>query len=124
MKQTARVRWIALASLGLFAIAGCDGTPHASSSTDSATVKGKVTRKGKPLAKIQVMFNPANINRKSAPSAIATADAEGHYQLTTLVGENAVSLVGAEASKINTLSGFNKAVNLTSGENTVDLAVP
>ena len=120
------VRSGGLALTLLFALSGCDGgaPPPASASTQQATVKGTVTRKGKPLPKVQVMFNPANINRRSAPAVTATVGADGHYELTTLSGENSVSLVGPEAAKINTLSSFNKSFDLKPGENTVDLDVP
>lgn len=122
MGKAVRPGGLALALL--FALSGCDGTPPASASTQQATVKGTVTRKGKPLPKVQVMFNPANINRQSAPSVMTTVDADGHYELTTLVGDNTISLVGPEAAKINTSASFSKAVDLKAGENTVDLNIP
>ena len=55
MRQAVRPSGVALALVVLFS--GCgDGTPSATSSTKPATVKGTVTRKGKPLPKVQVMF--------------------------------------------------------------------
>jgi hypothetical protein len=124
MRQAARTGRFALVPIVLFAVIGCDGTPAANSSTQLATVKGMVRRKGKPLAKVQVMFNPANINRRTAPSVLATVGKDGRYELTTLDGVNTVSLVGPQASKINVLSAFGRTVDLKPGENTVDRDAP
>jgi hypothetical protein len=116
----ARVLAAALAVCG----GGCGGAPAASSSAEPVQVKGTVTYKGKPLPNIVVSFNPANVNRRSAPTATATAGADGTYRLSTLVGENTVSLLGAAASKKAALGYFSKSVVLKSGENTVDIDVP
>ncbi len=125
MRQVVRLGGLALAAVFASADCGCsDGTPSASSSTVQATVKGKVTHKGKPLAKVGVMFNPANVNRKSAASVTTTAGADGAYEITTLVGENTVSLVGPVATKKPVLNYFNLAVDVKAGENAIDLNVP
>lgn len=118
MRRLGRAGGFALAAL--FALGGCggSGTPAASSSTEKATVKGKVTRQGKPLAKVEVRFNAANINRKSAPTATATTKDDGSYEVTTLVGENSVQLAGAAAnSKDAKINYFSKSLDVKSGEN-------
>ncbi len=124
MRQAGRLGGLALAAL--MALGGCDGSgaPAASSSTEQAKVKGKVSLKGKPLAKVEVTFNAANVNRKSAPSVSATSADDGTYELTSLVGDNTVSLGGAAASKNGQLTYFSKSVNLKGGENTFDIDIP
>ena len=121
-----RIKWAGVPALAaILATLGCgDGAPSASSSTEQANVKGAVTYKGKPMPKIGVTFNPANVNRKSAPTVTATAADDGTYQLSTLVGENTVSLVGPAASKDAALSYFSKAVDLKAGDNTVNIDIP
>jgi len=125
MRQVGRLGGLALAVL--LALGGCDGSgaPSASSSTAQAKAKGKVTLNGKPLAKVEVRFNAANVNRKTAPTATAIAGDDGSYEVTTLVGENMISLGGPEVSKHSKqLTYFSQSANLTAGENKVDLDIP
>jgi hypothetical protein len=76
--------------------------PAASSSTTETKVKGKVTRKGKPLAKAEIRFNPANVNRNTAPIATATTNADRSYEVRTFIGENTVTFSDASpASRTN-----------------------
>jgi hypothetical protein len=120
------VGWLGgLALAGLIALSGCDGTPPASSSTEQATVKGRLTLKGNPLGKVEVQFNPANINRKSGSLAKAITEDNGTYEITTHVGENTITLSGAAVSQHSkALTYFNKSVDVKSGENTVDIPIP
>jgi hypothetical protein len=125
MRQVGRLGGLALAAL--FAFGGCDGSsgaPPASTSTEQAKAKGKVTYKGKPLANVEVKFNPANVNRRSAATVTAATGDDGSYELTSLVGENTVSLGGAAVSKNAALNYFTKPVELKAGENSVDLDIP
>jgi hypothetical protein len=111
----------------LVVVVGCDGSggaPPASSSAEQVKVKGKVTHQGKPLAKVEVRYNPANVNRKTAPTASATTGEDGSYELTTLLGENVISLNSSVARKDVKLTTFNKAVDLKPGDNSGDLDVP
>jgi hypothetical protein len=109
------------------ACCGCDGSsgaPLASSSTTEAKVKGKVTRKGKPLARAEIRFNPANVNRKTVPMATATTAADGSYEVTTLVGENVVTL-GSRALRKNTRLQYTaRTLDVKEGENRFDLPLP
>jgi hypothetical protein len=126
MRQVGRTGGLALALLFALAVGGCgDGAPPASSSLEPATVKGKVKQRGNPLAKLEIRFNAANINRKSAPEAMAITNDDGSYEVTTVVGENTITFTGPAVSKYSKqLIYFNKAVDLQAGENTVDIEVP
>ena len=104
--------------------AGCEatGTPSVSGSSQETTVKGTVTIKGKPAAKVDVSFDPANVNRPDAPASRSQTDEAGNYTMKGLVGENTVTIQGNLIVK----SGLNmnrKSVTLNSGENTVDIEV-
>ncbi|WP_422928421.1 hypothetical protein [Singulisphaera sp. PoT] len=112
-----------LIALGLLATAGCAGNsaPAASSSMEQAQVKGKVTLGGKALGKVQVRFNPANTNRKTAPTAIAETNQDGTYELTTLRGENAVSVGGKPLVKKPQYQYFSKTFDVQSGSNSFDI---
>ena len=79
-------------SCGL-AVAGCgSGVPYAESSRTEARVAGRVTAAGKPLTKGQVIFDPANINRRSEPARTGAIGKDGTYEVTTLIGSNRVSV--------------------------------
>ena len=126
MRQVGRLGGLALAAL--LALGGCDGSggrPPASSSTEQAKVKGKVTLKGKPLAKVEVRFNPANVNRKSAPTATAIAERRrllrGHDPRRR---EHRLPRRPGGDQEPQQLTYFNKSVDVKAGENTVDLAIP
>lgn len=97
--------------------------PRASSSTTQARVKGRVTVKGKPLARAEIRFNAANVHRKSAPMATATINADGSYEVTTLVGENTVTLNGPALRKNVGLQYAATTIEVREGENTFDLTL-
>ena len=89
----ARPGWAALAPvLALLVLAGCgDGKPAVNSSTtEEGTVRGKVTLGGQPLTGGQLVFNPANYQRKSAPTRSASIGDDGTYTVKTLTGSNLV----------------------------------
>jgi hypothetical protein len=84
-----------LAATAILAGGGCgDGTPSVSSSTQEVTVKGTVTIKGKPATDGEIVFDPSNINRKAFTSRSAKIAPDGSYAITTLVGENMVTVQG------------------------------
>jgi hypothetical protein len=87
-------------------------------------VKGKVTLKGKPLAKAEIRFNPANVNRRTAPTATATIGDDGSYEVTTLMGENTVTLVGRALRKNARVQYTAKTLDVKEGENMFDLLLP
>jgi hypothetical protein len=106
---------------------GCDGprgTPAASSSMTLAKVKGRVTLRGKPLTKAEIQFNPANVNRKSAPTATAKIGNDGSYEITTLVGANTVTLGGRGIGKNVRLQYLAKTLDVKEGENTFNIPLP
>jgi hypothetical protein len=78
--------------IALQVLAGCrDGKPTVdSSTTDEATVRGKVTLGGQPLTGGQLVFNPANYQRKSVPTRTAAIGDDGSYTIKTLTGSNMV----------------------------------
>ncbi|HEY2158830.1 MAG TPA: hypothetical protein VGH33_24575, partial [Isosphaeraceae bacterium] len=124
------VRWliglvlILTASLGSCGCTGSGGAPSASSSITQARVKGRVTLKGKPLARAEIRFNPANIHRRTAPTATATTGDDGAYEVTTLVGENTVTLGGRALGKKAQSQYTAKTLDVVEGENTFDLPLP
>jgi hypothetical protein len=106
---------------------GCGGlgsTPDTTSSTETGQVKGRVTVGGKPLAKAEVRFNPSNLNRKDAPAVIVPIKADGTYELTTLVGQNQISLAGPGVATIPRLSYYSKPLDVKPGSNEYDIAFP
>jgi hypothetical protein len=86
----------AVASLALAAgVAGCgEGKPAVSASATEAKVTGKVSVKGVLAKKGTVSFNPANYLRKNEAARTAPISGDGTYEITTLVGENAVRVGG------------------------------
>jgi hypothetical protein len=97
--------------------------PPANSSTTQARVKGRVTLAGKPLAAAEIRFNSANVLRKAAPTTTATIGADGRYEVTTLVGENTVTLGGQALRKNTRLQYTARTLDVKEGENTFDLSL-
>jgi hypothetical protein len=89
-----------------------------------AKVKGRVTLRGKPLAKAEIQFNPANVNRKFAATVTANIGNDGSYEITTLVGENTVTLGGRALGKNVQLQYLAKTLDVKEGENTFDIPIP
>jgi hypothetical protein len=120
-------RLLALLLAGSLTGFGCDGSSGAaaaSSSTTEATVRGKVTVNGKPLARAEIRFNPANVRRRAAPMATGMTGADGSYEVTTLVGENTVTLGGRALRKNIRLQYTAKTLVVMEGENTFDVQLP
>jgi hypothetical protein len=89
-RLAAGVAWLALT-----VVAGCgEGKPSVSASTTEAKVTGKVSVKGVVAKKGTISFNPANYLRKNEAARMAPIGADGSYEITTLVGENAVRVGG------------------------------
>ena len=63
------------------------GAPAVSSSMEEATVKGTVTIKGKPAAGGEILFDPANVDRKVMARS-APDQKDGTYTIKTLVDAN------------------------------------
>jgi hypothetical protein len=111
----------------LFGLAagGCgSGAPYAESSQTEATVSGRVTAQGKPVTKGQVIFDPANVNRKTVPARTAEIRKDGTYEVTTLIGANRVTVaIPGRLAK----AGFpyvQQIYEVQSGSHTFDIAIP
>ena len=120
-------RWLGLALIAVTSllIMGCgDGSVSASGSTTEAKVTGTVMILGKPATDGEVVFDPANVNRRDASVHRAPIDKDGHYTITTLVGQNMAIVEGPAIVKNGLMVANRQAVELTAGENTVDLTVP
>jgi hypothetical protein len=82
-----------IASVCAFAIVGCgSATPYAEASLTEAKVSGRVTAAGKPVTKGQIIFDPANVNRRNERARTAELRTDGTYEVTTLIGENRVTV--------------------------------
>ncbi|WP_435016400.1 hypothetical protein TA3x_003966 [Tundrisphaera sp. TA3] len=82
-------------------LAGCssyDPPPPITDSMTKATVSGKVIVDGRPISKGEILFDPANINRRSAPSTTAKIEG-GSYKIETLVGPNSIRISSAELKR-------------------------
>jgi len=101
---------------------GCDA-PKATSSSTEATVHGTVKVKGKLADSGQVSFNPANINRKDAPTVTAEISKDGTYTIKTLVGGNLVTVTTPETKKDPVLQYNRVQYNAAAGDNTYDIEV-
>lgn len=104
---------------------GCGGgAPPAESSLQEATVRGKITVKGKPATKGTVVFDPRNINRREASIATTDIGSDGTYEATTAIGRNSVSVIVQGASKgARSMSG-ELGFEVESGDNTLDIDLP
>ncbi len=113
-----------MASPFLFALAGCgDAPPPVSSSTAEATVTGTVKANGSPVTSGEVVFNPANIARKTAPIVKAPLGKDGSYSIKTLVGENQVS-VSSPSFTTRELQYNDQMYDVPSGGGTFDITLP
>jgi hypothetical protein len=122
----ARTCAILLAAACRLAAGGCgQGTPHAESSLTEATVTGRVTSGGKPISEGRVIFDPANVRRSTVVARTATIGPDGTYKITTLVGENRVT-VAIPARRPRAGAPYVQQIyDVHAGqENTLDIAVP
>lgn len=116
-----------LAAAAVSAVPGCEGGPSvdsASSSTTEADVSGKVTLGGKTAESGELVFDPTNIARKTAPTAKAAIGKNGSYSTKTLIGENVIYYRGGPTEKNQARTMFRKNVVINSGANTIDVDVP
>jgi ABC-type phosphate transport system ATPase subunit len=114
----------------LIALIGCSGdgaptnTPDGTSSMTKAQVKGKVTVEGKPLTDGEINFNAANVNRRTVGMVTEKIKPDGTFEVSTLVGNNVISLSGPTVSKTPKLQYFSKSYDVKEGSNDLDIAVP
>jgi hypothetical protein len=107
------------ASMGI--CGGCGGSPPSVDTSNSeATVKGVVKVGGVPAKEGEIVFDPANYQRKDAPSHKASIGSDGTYTVKTLTGANRVRLGGSLAKKNQLLAREMRTYEVKSGENTFD----
>ena len=106
----------------LITCSGC-GSPSVSTSTDEATVHGKVTIKGVLAKGGRIYFDPTSVNRQSAPVMSAEIGKDGAYSIKTLVGENRVNVETPETRRDANLSTPER-IDVKTGDNTYDVTVP
>lgn len=121
------VAFLRTAVVGSFAglvilAAGCgSGPPAVSSSNTEATVTGSVSVQGKRLSSGTISFDPANYERKDAVPRSAPIGKDGTFSLTTLIGENTVTIDSPEVQATREVASMTEMVDVQSGTNQVDL---
>src|SRR5689334_20544731 len=84
---------------------GCgDGRPAVESSRSEATVRGTVRIKGKAATRGTVTFDPSNYLRKDVGARSARIAKDGTYSVTTLVGENTVTVQSPDLGRNSRLA--------------------
>ena len=115
-----RWAWLVAPSLALAIIPACGGgTPAASSSGDEVTVSGTVKAEGQPVAKGQIHFDPANVNRKDASARTVAIGPDGTYTITTLVGQNRIRVTDVAAKRNQSFDEIGRDVR--PGEGPLDI---
>lgn len=116
----------------LLAASGCDSRPAVeSSTTEEGTVHGRITLDGKPVNSGQVVFNPANYQRKMAAARSASIAEGGTYTVTTLTGSNSVMVMpqaesGRKKKATDMIPSRMVPFEVNPGDNTfnIELATP
>ena len=117
--------WLAPAATALSVAAwGCSGTPSVNSSTAEAKVTGTVKVNGKPMTSGKVTLDPSNYARENANPRTGEIKSDGTYEVTTLVGKNAVRVAGPEITKNPGLGYANETIDVPSGGMTHDIVLP
>jgi hypothetical protein len=83
-----------------------------------------VIAQGKPIIKGQVVFDPANVNRPREPARTAEIRKDGTYEVTTLIGENRVTVAIPGRSRKAGAPYFQQIFNVQAEGNTFDITVP
>ena len=123
-ERTLRGGLAAAAFAGALALVGGCSSPASTSSDDEATVHGTVAVKGKRVDGGEIRFNPANINRKAAPTVSAVIARDGTYTIKTLVGRNKVSVTTPVTVKDAVLQYNASYFAVKPGDNTYAIEVP
>jgi hypothetical protein len=118
-------RWWLAPAAALSVVAwGCGGGPAVSSSTAEAKVTGTVKVKGKPMTSGTVTLDPSNYARENADPRTGQIKSDGSYEVTTLVGRNAVRVAGPEITKEPGLAYANETIDVPSDGMTHDIVLP
>ena len=111
--------------VSLSAASGCgDGKPSVDTALTEATVSGTVKINGKTATKGTISFDPSNYQRKDAKPASALIGKDGSFTLTTLVGENAVSVSSPEINRDRKLSYNRQSIVVADGPNSITVELP
>jgi hypothetical protein len=121
-----------VAVVSLIAASGCGGgnppagapSPGEASSTAEAKVTGTVKIHGLAMSGGKITFDPSNPQRKNAQVRAAEVHSDGSFEITTLVGPNTVRISGPAVKKDPGLGTATKTVDVTSGENRIELSFP
>jgi hypothetical protein len=107
---------------------GCGNpdAPPVSGSLEEANVKGTVRVRGKAVTNGTVSFRAANINRPTVPLRDFPIGKDGTYSGKALIGRNAVEVSCKELAtpKNRDLIENERAVEVQSGDNTIDVDIP
>ena len=120
-------RWFTTAAATALSVAawGCnDGTPSVETSTAEAKVTGTVKVNGKPMTSGTVTLDPSNYARANAEPRIGEIKSNGTYEVTTLVGKNAVRVAGPEITKNPGLGYANETIDVPDSGMTHDIVLP
>ncbi len=111
-----------LSTAALLTLSGCDGgsAPSVDTSKTEATVKGVVKVNNTPATEGEIVFNPANNQRRDVAPRSAPIGKDGTYTIKTLTGGNEVKLGGSLAKKNPLLQRETRTVDVKSGENSYD----
>lgn len=127
MRRWMSTRWSSLfsACAALAALAGCgSSSPSVETSMAEATVKGVIKVKGEPMTSGEITFDPGNYKRSDVEPHTAKIQSDGHYEATTLVGQNTVTLSGPEIEKNPELAYGALSLEVQPGVNTYDVILP
>ena len=103
---------------------GCSDRPSVVSSTAEAKVTGTVKVNGKPMTSGTVTLDPSNYARKDANPRTGAIKSDGTYEVTTLVGKNAVRVAGPEITKNPGLGYANETIDVPAAGMTKDIVLP
>lgn len=115
-----------MAAAGLLSVVlGCgDDKPPVDTSSEEATVKGKVTLRGKPVVKGNIRFDPSNYLRRDATARSAPIQPDGSYEVKTLVGLNRVSFLVPEITRDPALQDVALECEVKAGDNSFNAVLP
>lgn len=119
-------RRLAAATLAAVAatLGGCGEKPAVDTSTAEAKVTGSVTIKGKPMTAGEVRLDPSNYVRSDAAPRSGKINRDGSYEVTTLVGKNAVRVTGPAIDKNPEFGYSNLTVDVPAGGTTLNITLP
>lgn len=92
--------------------------------TTEGKVKGTVKVNGAPMKGGEITFDPSSSRRVQAGPKTASVNADGTYEIATLVGKNDVRISGPAVTKQPELGYVTKTVDVAAGRSAIDLEFP